>query len=307
MITFLLIFIFGAILLYYGAELLIGGSKVVAEKFNISPIIIGITLVAFGTSLPELIVCIFAIIKNDTGIVIGNVIGSNIANIGLVLGFTAIIFPIHYSYKKIKFDLYFLLFISLLPVIFIYFGKLDFIHGLIFILLLIGYCVQLYNSDNISDESYNKINYRFLLIIIKIIIGILGLGYGAHFFVVGAQGIIKVLGITSIAVGMSIVALGTSLPELAASISAARYKQNDLIIGNIIGSNIMNIIAVLGVTLLYKPISIQFQAISSQIIFMLILPSLLLLLLKFKGGVSKNNGMFFLTIYILFLYFNFNL
>ena len=134
--TNLLQLLVGAVLLYYGAEFLIYGSKSIAEKFNIPPIIVGITLVAFGTSLPELIVSIDAILHNESGIVVGNVVGSNIANIGLVLGITAMIAPIYFSYKKIKFDLYFLLFITLLPLFFIYLGDLVFWQGMIFFLLL---------------------------------------------------------------------------------------------------------------------------------------------------------------------------
>ena len=135
--TNLLQLLVGAVLLYYGAECLITGSKSIAEKFNLPPIIVGITLVAFGTSLPELIVSIHAILHNESGIVVGNVVGSNIANIGLVLGITAMMTPIYFSYKKIRFDLYFLLFITLLPLFFIYLGNLVFWQGMIFLLLFV--------------------------------------------------------------------------------------------------------------------------------------------------------------------------
>ena len=303
----LLAFFIGAVLLYYGAEFLISGSRILAKKFNISPVLVGITLVAFGTSLPELIVSFIAIIKGDSGFVIGNVIGSNIANIGLVLGVTSIIVPIFLSYRKIKYDLYFLLFITLLLLLFIYQGELGIIQGLIFIFLLILYCWYLYKKNNIIDDDYDG-DYKdsYWSLSFKILVGILGLGLGANLFVMGAKGIAIFLGVPSIVIGMSIVAIGTSLPELATSISAARYNQSGLIIGNIIGSNIINIIVVLGITVIYKPINIKFSEIIIQGIIIFVITILLLVLLKIKGGISRNSGFLLLFIYLLFLYLNFN-
>ncbi|SVD39180.1 uncharacterized protein METZ01_LOCUS392034, partial [marine metagenome] len=231
-------FIMGSVLLYYGAEFLIIGSKSIAQRFKIAPIVVGITLVAIGTSLPELIVSIIAILRDEPGIVVGNVVGSNIANISLVLGITAIMTPLYFSYNKIRLDLYFLLFITFLPLIFIYLGDLVFWQGLCFILLLAGYCWQLYQKDQVIDEEDIDTNYNIVFLILKLILGIIGLALGAHFFVLGAQGIAISLGVSSLIIGMSIVALGTSLPELAASLTAARHNQTGLIIGNIIGSNI---------------------------------------------------------------------
>ena len=236
-------FSLGTILLYFGADYLILGSKSIASKFKIPPIVVGITLVAFGTSLPELIVSIIAILKGESGIVIGNVVGSNIANIGLVLGVTAILTPIIFSFKKISFDFYFLIVITFLPLLFIYLGELVLWQGICFLLLLGGYCWHLFNKDHEYDENHSYENLSDgLTISIKIIFGIIGLGFGAHIFVLGAKGIAIALGVSSLVIGMSIVALGTSLPELAASLAAAKHNEKDFVIGNIIGSNIMKII-----------------------------------------------------------------
>ena len=304
--TNLLQLLVGAVLLYYGAEFLITGSKSIAEKFNIPPIIVGITLVAFGTSLPELIVSINAILQNESGIVVGNVVGSNITNIGLVLGITAMMTPIYFSYKKIRFDLYFLLFITLLPLFFIYLGDLVFWQGMIFLLLLGGYCWQLYTKDTIIDDDPDILSkQKIYSISLKIILGIVGLWLGAHTFVLGAIGIAIALGVSSLVIGMSIVALGTSLPELAASIIAAKHNQPGFVIGNIIGSNIMNIVAVLGLTLLIRPISVEFSDVTTQGLFMVILTMGLIILLKYKGGITKLFAVIFILIYVLFLYFNF--
>ena len=304
--TNLLQLLVGAVLLYYGAEFLITGSKSIAEKFNIPPLIVGITLVAFGTSLPELIVSIHAILHNESGIVVGNVVGSNIANIGLVLGITVMMKPIYFSYKKIRFDLYFLLFITLLPLFFIYLGNLVFWQGMIFLLLLGGYCWQLYTKDTIIDDNPDILSeQKISSISLKIILGIVGLWLGAQTFVLGGIGIAIALGVSSLVIGMSIVALGTSLPELAASIIAAKHNQTGFIFGNIIGSNIMNIVAVLGFTLMISPISIEFADIMTQGIVMIILTMGLFILLKYKGGVTKFSAVIFILIYVLFLYFNF--
>ena len=304
--TNLLQLLVGAVLLYYGAEFLITGSKSIAEKYNIPPIIVGITLVAFGTSLPELIVSIDAILQNESGIVVGNVVGSNIANIGLVLGITAMMTPIYFSYKKIRFELYFLLFITLLPLFFIFLGNLVFWQGMIFLLLLGGYCWKLCTKDTIIDDDPEILaEQRISAISLKIFLGIVGLWLGAQTFVLGAIDIAIALGVSSLIIGMSIVALGTSLPELAASISAAKHNQTGFVIGNIIGSNIMNIVAVLGFTLLIHPISVEFADVTTPGIFMMILTMGLFILLKYKGGVTKLFAVIFILIYVLFLYFNF--
>ena len=300
-------FAVGTVLLYYGADFLITGSKMMASKYTIPPIIVGITLVAFGTSLPELIVGIIAILQGESGIVVGNVVGSNIANIGLVLGITAVYIPIYFSYNKISFDLYFLMFITPLPLLFIYLGDLIFWQGLFFILLLGGYCWHLYQIGHKNEEQHEHHNVLDVFpISLKIILGIIGLGFGAHFFILGAKGIALALGIPSIIIGMTIVALGTSLPELAASITAVKHNEPGFVIGNIIGSNIINIVAVLGFILLIRPISVEFSDVATQGIFMVTLTMGLFILLKFKGGVTKFFAGVFILIYLLFLYFNFH-
>ena len=299
-------FSLGTILLYFGADYLILGSKSIASKFKIPPIVVGITLVAFGTSLPELIVSIIAILTGEPGIVIGTVVGSNIANIGLVLGVTAILTPIIFSFKKISFDIYFLIVITFLPLLFIYLGELVLWQGICFLLLLGGYCWHIFNKDHKYDENHSDENLSDgLTISIKIIFGIIGLGFGAHIFVLGAKGIAIALGVSSLVIGMSIVALGTSLPELAASLAAAKHNEKDFVIGNIIGSNIMNIIAVLGFTLLIHPISVEFTEVFMHGIFMVTLTLGLFFILKFRGGITKSSAGLLLLIYISFLYFNF--
>ena len=299
-------FIVGAFFLYYGAEFLIKGSKNIAAKYKIPNVVIGITLIALGTSLPELIVSIMANLRGEPGLVIGNVMGSNVANIGLVLGTTAILSPIYFSFAKIRYDMYFLLGITVLPLWFIFLGNLIFWHGIFFILMLIIYCGYLIKSNQLDDKENNiTIDGNNFLLVVQVIIGIIGLAMGATLFVGGAKGIALALGVSPLIIGMSIVALGTSLPELAASLSAAKHGETGMIIGNIMGSNIMNIVLVLGTSILFSNIPMDFIEIITQGFFMVILTVCLLFLLKWKNMISKLPGIIFVLMYILFLYFNF--
>tara|TARA_B110000196_G_C20744310_1_gene474647 strand:- start:7 stop:597 length:591 start_codon:yes stop_codon:yes gene_type:complete len=187
-----------------------------------------------------------------------------------------------------------------------YIGELVLWQGICFLLLLGGYCWHLFNKDHEYENDHSDKNLSDgLTISLKIIFGIIGLGLGAHVFVLGAKGIAIALGVSSLVIGMSIVALGTSLPELAASIASAKHGETGFIIGNIIGSNIMNIVAVLGLTLLISPISVEFSNVATHGIFMVILTLGLFFLLKFKGGVTKFSAGVLILIYIIFLYFNF--
>ena len=294
-------------MLYYGADILILGSKQIANKFNISPIIIGMTLVALGTSLPELIVSIIANIQGAPGIVVGNVMGSNIANIGLVVGLTAIVKPIIVPPHKIKIDMYVLIFITIIPIALILFGGLNFYHGLVLFCLIFIYCFYLLKNNQLENNKIfvnDYVNNDYYLIL-KIIIGIIGLGLGATLFVNGARGIAIALGVSNLIIGMSIVALGTSLPELAASLIAAKHSETEFIIGNIIGSNIINILVVLGLSVMIKPILISLDEILIQSILMLLLTIMLYYILILFHKVSRFIGIVFLIIYIFFTYINF--
>ena len=296
-------FLVGGLLLFFGAEYLIESSKAIAEKFSIPKIVVGITLVAFGTSLPELIVSIMATLRGESGIVIGNVIGSNIANIGLILGIGSIISPLCYSFSKLKVDLYFLLVITMLPILSIRFDWMNFYTGMAYIGILLLYCYYLINSDHEVDIIEDSSSQNVVLFVI---IGILGLGIGSHFFVEGAIGLAEIFGIPSIIIGMTIVAIGTSLPELATTLVAIKKDEASLAIGNIIGSNIMNIVAVLGVSFMIKDISITFTSINTQLFIMGLLTVLLFLALYFKDKLSRGIGVIFLGIYVIFIFLNFD-
>lgn len=296
-------FLVGGLFLFFGAEYLIESSKTIAEKFSIPKIVVGITLVAFGTSLPELIVSIMATLRGESGIVIGNVIGSNIANIGLVLGIASIISPLCFSFSKIKGDLFFLIGITALPILSIQFDCMNFYTGLGYIGVLLIYCYYLINSDHEVEEVESSSMHNVALFSL---LGFLGLGFGSYFFVEGAIGLAEIFGIPAIIIGMTIVAIGTSLPELATTLVAIKKDESSLAIGNIIGSNIMNIVAVLGVSFMINDISITFTSIDTQLFIMGLLTVLLFLALYFKNKLSRGIGMVFLLIYFIFIFLNFD-
>ena len=296
-------FLMGGLLLFLGADYLIKSSKAIAEKFSIPKIVVGISLVAFGTSLPELIVSITATLRGESGIVIGNIIGSNIANIGLILGIGSIISPLCYSFSKLKVDIYFLMVITMLPILSIRFDWMNFYTGMTYISILFLYCYYLVNSDHEVDIIEDSSSQNVVLFVI---IGILGLGFGSHFFVEGAIGLAEFFGIPSIIIGMTIVAIGTSLPELAITLVAIKKDEASLAIGNIIGSNIMNIVAVLGISFMINDISITFTSINSQLFIMGLLTVLLFFALYFKDKLSRGIGVIFLGIYVIFIFLNFD-
>lgn len=291
-----ILFVSGLALLYYGAEYLIKTGKSIAKAFGIPAMLIGITIIAFGTSLPELIVSILANFRHQEGIVLGNIIGSNIANIGLVLGVAALISPIKFEFSRSSFDLYFLLAVTVLYSFLLHFGKLSIIHGLLFLAILIAYCYRLYRSGKssykIDDEPLStRVIFLFLA-------GIAGLWLGSHMFVTSAVGFAELLHVPTVAIGMTVVALGTSVPELATSIVAAAHKESDIAVGNVIGSNVFNILAVMGSSLLVRPITFSFSVISANVYIMLFFAAAILLLIRYRNGISRVFGLVFFILYL---------
>lgn len=289
-------FLFGALLLYYGAEYLIRSGKLIANKLGVPSIFIGITVVAFGTSLPELIVSIYANLSGEQDIVLGNIIGSNIANIGLILGLTALIFPISFNFKNSKIDFYFLTVITLLFSFFLYFEMLSMIQGILFLLSLTFYCVYLYRTHkNDYNETYEPFKYQ---IIILFFAGVFGLWLGSDLFVRGAVSLAKYFGVSSLAIGMTMVALGTSIPELATSLVAASKGEPEIAVGNILGSNLFNILAVMGLTLIVNDMVFDFTTIQINVIIMVVFTLLLVIILKYMNKITRLVGLVLLAGYV---------
>lgn len=295
----------GLPLLYYGGDLLITGSIRLGQKYRISPFIIGATIIGFGTSAPELAVSIFAALKNSPELALGNVIGSNVANVALVLGLTAFLIPLTIGKKRLKEESPAFLLTTFLIMFLIWDFRLSALEGGFMVLLLV---LHLWNSFRKKEASEiemegeiglwsNKgIFFQFLLIICGLVL----LVSGARFMVDGAVAIAKTLGVSEWFIGISIVAVGTSLPEIVSSIMAAKRGHGEMAIGNVFGSNIFNVLMVLGITALIKPLEIT-EPIQADLIFTTGLSCFLLVLIRMGHALSKRNGFVLLICYAFYI------
>ena len=262
-IEIILYLVGGLIMLFIGAEGLIRGSSNLAIKIGITPLVVGLTVVAFGTSTPELVVSLKAALLGNSSISLGNVVGSNIANIALILGVAALIRPLDVHAKVIMREIPIMIGISILLLLLLIDGELGFIDGLIFVIGLIVYLVV--NVLIARKEKNPEIDSEFseglkskLGVPVSIVLMIAGLGLlilGANLFVQSAVAIAKIFNVSDAIIGLTIVAIGTSLPELITSIVASYKKEADIAIGNVVGSNVFNILGILGITALIIPIS----------------------------------------------------
>ena len=291
MLTYFL-FLLGFVLLIKGADFLVDGASAIARRFNISDLVIGLTVVAFGTSTPELFVNIVASARGNTDIAIGNVLGSNISNVFLILGISAIIYPLSVSkgtvWKEIPFSLLAVITLGLMANDQVIDGDgsslLTRIDGLV---LLAFFTIFLYYSFSIAkaiegmDEHVPAKATSFVKSILLVIAGLIGLTLGGKWIVDGAVTLAKSFGMSESLVGLTIVAVGTSLPELATSAMAAYKKNVDIAVGNVVGSNIFNIFFVLGISATVRPL--PFQTKSNLDIAVVTVSSLLLFLFMFTG------------------------
>lgn len=294
----------GIALLYYGAEFLVKGGSSIALKMKISPLVIGLTLVAYATSAPELVVSVDAALKGMGDISLGNVVGSNICNIALILGLCAVITPLQVNKNLLKFDIWVMIIAAvMLAGSFWVFRGVNRIIGAVLLTCSIAYTVwSVYASrreQNAQDANADlpaKI-YPLYLAIALTIAGLAALVGGAKCFVYAATALAKALNISDAVIGLTVVAVGTSLPELATSVVAAIRKETDIAVGNVIGSNIFNVLAILGIAPLIKPI----HAVGISNVDMILMIAVSLLLYPFmRTGMKINRleGAVMLAIYI---------
>ena len=303
-------------LLVVGGEYLVRASVGLSLKFNLSRIVIGMTVVSFATSLPELLVSMKAAFEGSPELALGNVVGSNIANIALVLGATAILTPIFIKKVSYKFNIPVMLLMSGLLY---YFLKndmiLSFTEGLILFILLIIFIYVLINyasqGGEVSLDELGEIDDAaagagIVKILIWLVIGGVALWAGAEFLVGGAKELARQVGVSERIIGVSVVAIGTSIPELAASIISALKKEKDLSFGNLVGSNIFNIGSVLGITAMIKPIGVtNMKLINLDILWMMGISALIipLAILPKRNKISWVKGSIYLILYIVYMYF----
>lgn len=249
--------ILGIVLLLFGGDWLVRGAVDLALRLGISILVVGMTVVSFATSAPELLVSVNAAIDGYTDIAFGNVIGSNIANIALILGITAIIFPISVKEKTYKWDYWFMMFVTGILYLFVFHSRLlGFYKSLVLVILLVVYnAFQIWSSrlqvkrsrENSREEEARKAR-SIGWTIFYLSIGVVALKFGSDLLIDGAVSLARQWGVSERVIGITVVSVGTSLPELAASLVAAYKGEQELSLGNLIGSNIFNILAVLGIT-----------------------------------------------------------
>lgn len=305
-----LIFIFlGFLLLVVGGEFIVRSSVALSFRFNISKFVIGMTVVSFATSLPELIVSVNAAINDSPSIAINNVIGSNIANIGLVLALVAVLSNISVDKKFFKRDWPWMFFLSIVLSLFLYTGNiLDKLEGIILISILILFIINVLKKSNVN-ETYNDVDDKLSLvsnfkIFTWLIISSFALYYGSEFLVDGAVNFAKQISISEAVISVTIIAIGTSIPELAASLVAIAKNEKGISVGNLIGSNIFNIGSVLGITSLIKNIPVAQEIIQRDIFWMLLFAILIIILsiLPEKNKISKYKGVIMLVCYFIFIF-----
>jgi cation:H+ antiporter len=302
----------GFFLLFVGGESLVRGAIQVAQRLKMSKLLIGITIVAYGTSSPELLITVQAVMNNFHEIALGNVIGSNIANIFLVLGISAVIYPITVSKKLVNFDIYYLIIASMALILFMMLGAINRYEASVLLLILIVYTIATFRTskkyndtlgkdqvDEVSKQLHVKKGLLFSIVFISI--GIAALTYGANLLVTGASDIASQFQVSEAVIAVTIVALGGCAPEISTSIIAALHKHSDIAIGNVIGSNIFNILAILGVGALIQPITTNSSLATFDIWVMAFATILLYLVCKAKLKISRSTGICFLILYALYI------
>ena len=295
--------------LYYGSEWLIDSAKSIAKKFNVSDLVIGLTIVSIGTSFPELVVGIISSLNGYSDFIIGNVLGSNVANIGLALAIPAIFIVITIKFSDLFPSLIYNLIACILLISIIGDNVISRNDSYSLISFFILYVIFTFYRGKIKDSNQEKTdiidNSSIFVLFGKFLIGCLILFFGSEIFVNrGAAPLVSLFGFSEKAVGMTIVAIGTSLPELFVTFLALIRKEANISIGNIIGSNVFNILFVLGVIAYINPINIS--NVSFEIYFGLALLMLLGIATFFQGKVNRNLGLVLLSLYLIFVFLQFS-
>ncbi len=298
----------GFVLLYFGAEWLVKGACNIAFILRISQLIVGLTVVSFGTSAPELIVSLKAGISGHGDISIGNVVGSNIVNICFILGLAAMINPLRIDDQILKFDLIVCIAASIVFWIFILDGVVSRAEGFVLFAMLLAYVtlllrISLKDKEKLEPSgagAETKVGHSVPKSMLLLVAGLAALVGGAHLFVEGAVKLAKLLKVSEAVIGLTVVAVGTSLPELAASVVAAVKKKDDISVGNIIGSNIFNICCIIGLVSMIAPI--EAKGVNSMDFAFMLGSALVLFPIMFTGKIiTRLEGLFLVIIYVVYV------
>lgn len=292
----------GLVMLVGGGEALIGGATRLARRLGMKPLIIGLTVVAFGTSVPELFISLTASLQGHPDIMIGNVVGSNIANIGLILGCSALLARLRLTIQEVWIELLLVTCGSVILMFCSGYGFFPRTVGLLFVITLISYTlfISLSGLNNKkmpilqeTERSNGSLPFSFTLIIS----GLLLLASGSNLFINGAVDVARYFGVNELIIGLTLAAVGTSLPELASSIAALRHGESGLLIGNVIGSNMFNLFMVLGLTGLTMPFTLSPELLKRDLPIMLAFTLILIPILHRTGGTRRWHGVLFLGAY----------
>ncbi len=306
-LNFILIIV-GFLLLVKGADFLVDGSTIVAKKFHIKEIVIGLTIVSIGTSLPELMVSLTSALNNHADMAIGNVVGSNISNLFLILGICAIIKPLKFQEETARLEIPIVIFLTAL--LYILGNNSDekiitriegTILSVLFILFII-YNLWIVKKDKVEKEEINNYtNIDIIKGIIQIIIGIIGLKYGSDFIVNNSSQLASSFGISEKIISLTIIAISTSLPELITSVTATLRGEINMAIGNVIGSNIFNIVLIVGTTALINPINYSTSYNKDIIFFMIGMLILAILPMIGQKRMSRTSGILYFMAYVIYM------
>ncbi|KPJ99745.1 MAG: hypothetical protein AMJ60_03915 [Desulfobacterales bacterium SG8_35] len=299
----------GLVLLTAGGEFLVSGAAKLAQRLGMSSLLIGLTVVAFGTSMPELFVGLIALFQGHPDILTGNVIGSNIANIGLILGICALITPLPVRFRTVSLELYIGLAATIIVFIAAWHGIFPRLLGFIFFISLIFYTVQ---SFRLAGKSYKRrqknaqeagkpVTPSLTAVIALTVIGLGCLPVGSNFFIKGAVDVARHWGVSELVIGLTLAAVGTSLPELASCLAAIRQRQTEILAGNIIGSNLFNLLMVLGFCGLLAPYPLSSNLLFRDIPVMFSFSAVLLPVMAVQQGLSRLHGFILFAAYIGYL------
>ena len=306
--TSLALFVVGLGALYFGADLLIRGSSRLARDLGVNALVIGLTVVAMGTSAPELLVGVVASARDSGDIAIGNVIGSNIANIALVLGVGALIRPIRVQMRLLVREVPLMIAASVVFFLLTLTGTIGRLEGIVLLIGFAGYTIYLLQSARLEPPAIEVEYQRFLTpggtLIGHVFLTTVGLAIllvGAQMVVSGASMTARFLGISELAVGLTVVALGTSLPELATAIAASLQDEGDILVGNVVGSNVFNLLAVVGCASVVRPLTVSKSVVFVEVPVMLVVSILLLPFVWTTLRLTRPEGGILLAAYIAFI------
>ena len=308
----ILLLVFGLITLITGGNFLVRGASIIALRLHISPLVVGLTIVAFGTSAPELLISIKSALAGSPDLTMGNVVGSNICNLALVLGVTTLIEPIKVQSDSIKIDWPVAMGSTLLLYFLIQDGWIVGVEGITFLSLLIVYTVYIISRSRRETKIMKQVEEdtempdspakNIWKDVVFILIGAIGLYYGSEWFVGGAQELARSLGVSERIIGITVLALGTSLPEFVTAIVASVKKETDLALGNLMGSNIFNILSILGITSLITNIKVNETIISHDMIPMIGITFMVLVMMLTGRTIRRVEGGILLFTYLFYTY-----